>query len=299
MTTAYHKPVLLAEVLEVLDCKKGDVVVDATIGGGGHARGILERIAPEGLLIGIDRDPAAIAAAGENLRDFSEQVRLLHGRHEEISDLLEEAGAPPVNGILLDLGISSRHVDDSARGFSYRQNGPLDMRMDTTQGQTAADVLNKYAEDDLTTVFKKWGEERWAARVAQYVVKRRHDKPFETTDELVETIRAAIPAGARRASKGHPARRVFQALRIEVNGEISGLTDALESAQNSLAPGGRAAIISYHSLEDRAAKRKIAELAADGRARIVTKKAVKPSKRETERNPRARSARLRAWEAVG
>jgi len=294
----YHRPVLVEEVMELLACKSGDTVIDGTLGSGGHAKRILDATAPGGRLIGIDRDPEARSAALGNLKEYRDRLLISDSRHEELAQVMKSFEVPSVDGFLLDLGISSRHVDSAERGFSFRQDGPLDMRMDPSSELTAADVLNDYSEEELSRTFLEWGEERWAKRISQFVVERRGKTPYESTDQLVETVKAAIPAGARRAAGGHPARRVFQALRIEVNEEIVGLADTVRAATDALNTGGRGAIISYHSLEDRVVKWTLRELKQDKKVAILTKRPIRPSEEEVNENSRARSARLRVWEKV-
>lgn len=296
--TTYHRAVLVEEIMELLACKSGDTVIDGTLGSGGHAKRILDATAPGGRLIGIDRDPEARSAALENLKEYGDRLLISDSRHEELTQVMNNFGVPSVDGFLLDLGISSRHVDSAERGFSFRQDGPLDMRMDPSSELTAADVLNDYSEEELSRTFLEWGEERWAKRISQFVVERRGKTPYESTEQLVETVKAAIPARARRAAGGHPARRVFQALRIEVNDEIVGLADTVRAATDALNTGGRGAIISYHSLEDRVVKWTLRELKQDQKVAIITKRPIRPSEEEVEGNSRARSALLRVWEKV-
>lgn len=287
------------EVLDFLACKPGQTVLDGTLGAGGHAQRILELTSPSGKLIGIDRDPEARRFATERLKEYQGRVVTSGRRHEELLEVIKEMDIDAVDGVLLDLGISSRHVDSADRGFSFRQVGPLDMRMDTDSKTTAADILNNYSEEELSRVFLDWGEERWGRRISKFVIERREEAPYENTDQLVDTVKAAIPAKARRAAGGHPARRVFQALRIEVNEEIVGLADTVRAATTALKIGGRGVVISYHSMEDRAVKHTLRALKEAGSVRIITKRPVRPSEDELERNSRARSAKLRAWERVG
>lgn len=306
-----HIPVLLDEVLAYLKPVPGGRYLDATLGGGGHAQAILAQAGPDALLVGIDRDPHARERAARRLADLPGQVRILAGRHEELDRLLSEAGLEGAcfDGILFDLGISSFQVDDPRRGFTYQDpEAPLDMRMDPSQPTTAADVLNRLSVHELARIFKEYGEERWAARIARFVVERRARRPFQTAGDLVETVKAAVPASARRRG-GHPARRVFQALRIVVNRELEELEAALRAAVRHLRPGGRLVVISFHSLEDRIVKRTFQDLAqgcicppdlpacACGRVpqvRLLTRSPITPSEGEEARNPRARSARMRA-----
>ena len=307
-----HSPVLLAEVLQQLRLQPGSIAVDCTLGGAGHARRIADSIAPTGTLVGIDQDDAALIAAADTLR-LGQQTILLKGNFGDLDRLLVEASIPYADAILFDLGVSSPQLDMPERGFSYHHDAPLDMRMDPAGGgPTAADVVNQYSESQLTRVIREYGEERWASRIAEFIVAARGRRPIATTFELVQVIKDAIPASARRAGP-HPARRTFQALRIEVNREIDVLDGAIRTAVRWLAPGGRVAVIAYHSLEDRVIKTVFNELAAGctcppglpvcvcGRVpvlRIVTRKAIVPSADEIESNPRARSAKLRVAEKV-
>jgi 16S rRNA (cytosine1402-N4)-methyltransferase len=307
-----HSPVLLAEVLQQLRLQPGSIAVDCTLGGAGHARRIADSIAPTGTLVGIDQDDAALIAAADTLR-LGQQTILLKGNFGDLDRLLVEASIPYADAILFDLGVSSPQLDMPERGFSYHRDAPLDMRMDPAGGgPTAADVVNQYSESQLTRVIREYGEERWASRIAAFIVAARGRRPIVTTFELVQVIKDAIPASARRGGP-HPARRTFQALRIEVNREIEVLDGAIHAAVRWLAPGGRVAVIAYHSLEDRVIKTVFNELAGGctcppdlpvcvcGRVpaiRIVTRKAIVPSADEIECNPRARSAKLRVAEKV-
>jgi 16S rRNA (cytosine1402-N4)-methyltransferase len=313
LTTEYrHTPVLLAEVTHYLSPHPGSIVVDATLGGGGHAARIAAAIAPDGLLIGIDQDDAALAAAATTLR-LGQQTRLLKGNFGELDRLLSEAKVPYVDGFLFDLGVSSPQLDFAERGFSYQTDAPLDMRMDPSAGGiTAADVVDSYQEADLARVIRDYGEERWASRIAAFIVAARARRPVTTTLELVDVIKAAVPAAARKDGP-HPARRTFQALRIEVNRELEVLGTALDAAVRWLVPGGRIVVISYHSLEDRVVKQTFARLSqgctcppdlpvcvcdAKPVLRVLTRRAVTPSANEVEINPRSRSAKLRAAEKL-
>jgi 16S rRNA (cytosine1402-N4)-methyltransferase len=313
LTTEYrHTPVLLAEVTHHLSPHPGSIVVDATLGGGGHAAKIAAAIAPDGLLIGIDQDDAALAAAATTLR-LGQQTRLLKGNFGDLDRLLSEAKVPYVDGFLFDLGVSSPQLDFAERGFSYQTDAPLDMRMDPNAGGiTAADVVDSYQEADLARVIRDFGEERWASRIAAFIVAARARRPVKTTFQLVDVIKAAVPAAARKDGP-HPARRTFQALRIEVNRELEVLQDALEAAIRWLAPEGRIVVISYHSLEDRVVKQTFARYSqactcppdlpvcvcdAKPVLRVLTRRAVTPSAEEVERNPRSRSAKLRAAEKM-
>jgi len=306
-----HTPVLLAEVTQHLSPQPGSVVVDCTLGGAGHAKRLQDLIAPTGTLVGIDQDDEALSAAAVTLRLGQHppcETILLKGNFGQLDELLTEARIPYADAILMDLGVSSPQIDVASRGFSFKADAPLDMRMDPGhQTTTAAEVIATYDEADLTRVIRDFGEERWASRIAAFIVAARARRPIETTSELVEVIKAAVPASARR-SGGHPAKKTFQALRIEVNDELGVLEQGVRSAVRWLAPGGRIAVISYHSLEDRIVKRVFAEnsqgcdcppdlpVCVCGKVPVlssVTRKAIVPSESEIEMNPRARSAKLR------
>ena len=312
-----HTPVLLAEVTQQLMPHPGSIIVDCTLGGAGHAKRLQDLVAPTGMLVGIDQDDAALIAAAVTLRlgqqELPQGTVLLKGNFSELDNLLSQAGIPYVDGFLFDLGVSSHQLDVPERGFSYREDAPLDMRMDPgRQTQTAAEVIAAYSEADLARIIRDFGEERWASRIAAFIVAARAHRPIETTTQLVEIIKAAIPAAARREG-GHPATRTFQAFRIEVNSELEVLSSALRASIRWLAPHGRVAVISYHSLEDRIVKNVFRELSRDCTCppdipictcntvpvvRIVTRKAILPSVEEVERNPRARSAKLRVAEKL-
>ena len=302
-----HVPVLLDRCVGLLApaATPDGLLVDATLGMGGHAEALLNA-APETRLLGLDRDPEALRRAGERLSPFGERVRLVHAVYDALPDVLD---GERVDGVLFDLGVSSLQLDEAERGFSYAADAPLDMRMDNTTGTTAADVVNTYPVDDLTRILREYGEERFAARVAHAIVAGR---PWTTTAPLAETVRTAIPAATRRHG-GHPAKRTFQALRIEVNGELAALHAALPAAIAALRVGGRLVVLAYHSLEDRAVKRAFAEglqgcvcppelpFCGCGRTpelRQLVRGAEYPSAAEIETNPRAASAKLRAVERI-
>ncbi|NLE96973.1 MAG: 16S rRNA (cytosine(1402)-N(4))-methyltransferase RsmH [Propionibacterium sp.] len=292
----------IVDVLSRSLAREGSVVVDGTLGLGGHARAILEAN-PNARLIGIDRDPDALGVARERLGPLAERATLVHAVYDELPDVLAALGIDAVDAILLDLGLSSLQIDRTERGFAYRVDAPLDMRMDQSEGSSAADVLNTYAAGELSRILKRYGEEKFADRIARAIVR---DRPFTTSGPLVETISAAIPAAAR-FSGGHPAKRTFQALRIEVNRELEALEGVLPAAVDALALGGQIAVLSYHSLEDRLVKRTFAAGASDRAPRdlpvvpehlraeleLVTRGAERPDEQEVESNPRAASARLR------
>lgn len=308
--TFYHKSVLLTEAVEALAPQRGGIFVDGTLGGAGHSLEILRRL-PHGRLIGIDRDGAAIEAASRRLATFPE-FTALRGNFADMAALLDSIGVGNVDGILLDLGVSSFQLDTPARGFSYNEDARLDMRMDERAARSAFDVINNYSEEELARVIKTYGEERWAKRIAKFIVQARAAKPVETTFELNALIKAAIPASARREGP-HPSKRTFQAIRIEVNDELAPLEAAVKSAVERLNTGGRLAVITFHSLEDRIVKQTFREFenpcvcgpkapaCVCGRtpsARLVPRKGVVPSEQELEANPRARSARLRTLEKI-
>ena len=290
MAEGLHEPVLVAEVVELLS--EAHTVIDLTVGSGGHAEALLG--AGVRRVVGVDRDPQALDAARERLAPFGDRFTGVRAKFSEVSRLAAEAEVRAVDGVLYDLGVSSLHLDRPERGFSYRAGGPLDMRMGP-DGPTAADVVNRYKEEDLARVLRTYGEERHARRVARAIVRARERKPFETTDGLAAVVAGAVP---RRRGGPHPARRTFQALRIEVNRELEELEASLPQAAELLAPGGRLVAISYHSLEDRIVKRFLLEEQERGRMNVLTRKPVRPSTREAARNPRARSAKLRAAERV-
>jgi 16S rRNA (cytosine1402-N4)-methyltransferase len=279
-----HRPVLLEESLELLAVKPGGRYVDGTLGLGGHAAEILRRSAPDGRLLGTDLDGETLARARHALEEFGERVTLHQADFRAVPSLL---GGEEVDGILLDLGISSAQLDDPERGLSFQAEGPLDMRLDRTQGTTAGEVVNRMRERELADLIYRYGEEHASRRIARAIVAAR---PLRTTRELAEVVRRAAPRSRRPGL--HPATRTFQALRIHVNRELEGLGDALVALARSLRPGGRMTVIAFHSLEDREAKQAFRALAPEG-FRILTKKPVRPGLAEVQRNPRARSARLR------
>ncbi|NYI07093.1 16S rRNA (cytosine(1402)-N(4))-methyltransferase RsmH [Allostreptomyces psammosilenae] len=308
-----HVPVMLDRCLDLLApalAAPGAVVVDATLGLGGHSEEMLRRF-PEVRLIGIDRDPEALRLAGERLAPYGERARLVHAVYDELPAVLAAAGTPRVQGVLFDLGVSSMQLDEADRGFAYAQDAPLDMRMDPTKGISAAEVLNTYPAAELARVLRTYGEERFARRIADSVVREREKEPFTTSARLVELVRAAIPAATRRQG-GNPAKRTFQALRIEVNAELAVLERAVPAAVEALAVGGRIVVMSYQSLEDRLVKRVLAAGAATTappglpvvpeehlpRLRLLTRGAEQASEEEIAANRRAAPVRLRAAERV-
>ena len=313
MTSQRHVPVLVARTLELLAPALGEpgaVVLDATVGLGGHSAALLEQFG-DLRLIGLDRDPEALALAAERLAPFADRTTLVHAVYDELAMVLASAEVERVQGVLFDLGVSSLQLDDAGRGFAYAQDAPLDMRMDQTQGITAAEVVNTYEPAQLARVLKEYGDERFARRIADAVARERDREPFAGTARLAELVRSSIPAATRRTG-GHPAKRTFQALRIEVNAELRALEGALPAAVDALAVGGRIVVLSYQSLEDRLVKRALAAGAA-GTAphglpvvlpehepvlRLLTRGAEVPDAGEVSENPRAASARLRAAERL-
>lgn len=307
-----HRPVLPAEVLSFLAPCPGGVYLDGTIGGGGHAALVLEACAPGGVLIGFDRDESALAAARERLAPFGERVRLFHGNFAEVALLLPELESRGIDGFLLDLGVSSYQLDTGDRGFSFQQDAPLDMRMDAGSGETAADLVNELSEEELTRIIREYGEERWAKRIATFIVKARDEARIETTFRLVDVIKGAVPRGAWE-ERLHPATRTFQALRIAVNDELGSLELGLTAALRLLNRGGRGVVISFHSLEDRIVKNTFRSHAqgctcpkgfprcvcgGTPQVRVLTGKPVMAGGEELALNPRARSAKLRAVEKL-
>jgi 16S rRNA (cytosine1402-N4)-methyltransferase len=313
LTAARHLPVMADRCIELLRPRPGGTYVDATLGLGGHAERLLQESAPEGRVIGLDRDPAALALARERLAAHGpERLVTVAASFADLAEVAAELGLDAVDGVLYDLGVSSLQLDEAERGFSYRVDAPLDMRMDPSRGVTAAEVLASYPRAELTRVFREYGEERFAPRIARFVDESRRRAPIRTTGELVDVVKAAIPAAARRRGP-HPARRVFQALRIEVNGELTALRESLPQAIDLLAPGGRVVVLAYHSLEDRIVKRTFVAAATgregapsplappvppSPRLAVLTRRPETPSAEEVAANPRAESAKLRAAEKL-
>ncbi len=306
-----HKPVLLRETMGLLNLKPGMTVVDGTLGGGGHAAEILKRIMPGGRLIGIDRDTFALGQAKEALKEYT-NVEYVHGNFKDIKSILSMLEIKGIDGAMLDLGVSSFQLDQCNRGFSYKQDSRLDMRMNNEDKTCAADIVASYAQRDLERIFRDYGEERWAARIAEFIVRERSQRPITTTTQLVDVIKKAVPSGARKDGP-HPGRRVFQALRIEVNGELDAVKEALADFIDVMNEGARLAVITFHSLEDRIVKQEFKRLEHPcecpssfpicicgkvSQGKVVTGKPVGPSKEETEENSRARSAKLRAFEKI-
>lgn len=313
MTGAYaHRPVLLEECIEALHIKPDGVYIDGTLGRGGHSEQIARRLSDRGRLICIDRDSQALEEAGVRLAPWKDRITFLHGNFGDLDALLEQAGVPGADGMLFDLGVSSPQLDDPDRGFSYMHDAPLDMRMDREDSLTAWTVVNQWPREELRRVLSQYGEERYAGPIAAAIERAREKAPIETTLELVEVIRSAMPASALR-EKQHPAKRSFQAIRIAVNDELNSVSRVMEAAIPRLNPGGRLAVITFHSLEDRIVKNAMTE-AAKGctcppnfpvcvcgkkpKVKILTRKPVVSGEEELERNPRARSAKLRICEKV-
>lgn len=307
-----HRSVLLDECIEGLNIDPAGIYVDGTAGGGGHSFEIVKRLTAGGRLIAIDRDDAALAAASKRLADYSDRVTFVKSNFSSVKEVLESLGIEKINGILMDLGVSSYQLDTPERGFSHNNDAPLDMRMDTSAPLDAYMVVNNYTRDQLKKIIYDYGEDRFAPRIANAIVNARELKPIETTGELVKIIKSAIPAAAREGGH-HPAKRTFQAIRIEVNGELDAIEPAIDSAVQMLAEGGRICIITFHSLEDRIVKQTYAKH-AEGctcpknfpvcvcgktpEVKVVTRKPIVPSERELEENPRSRSSKLRIAEKL-
>lgn len=307
-----HRPVLLDECIEALNIRPEGVYLDGTLGRAGHSREIARRLSGSGRLICVDRDQAALDAAQERLGEWMDRVTLVHSNFDRVSEILDELGISGVDGMLFDLGVSSPQLDDGSRGFSYMADAPLDMRMDRSEGLTAADVVNTWSQEELRRILFQYGEERYAPLIAAAIVRRREERPIETTLELVDIIKEAMPARALK-EKQHPAKRSFQAIRIAVNDELSSVDRMIQGAVPRLNKGGRLAVITFHSLENRIVKTGFGAFAKGcicppdfpvcvcGRTpdiKLVNKKPILPSQQEIEENPRARSAKLRVAEKL-
>lgn len=305
-----HKSVLLYETVDSLNIKPDGIYVDGTLGGGGHAYEVCSRLGKHGRLIGIDQDADAIAAATKRLEPFADKVTVVRSNYENIASVLHDLGIEKVDGIYLDLGVSSYQLDTASRGFTYREDAPLDMRMDQRNTQTAADIVNTYSETELYHIIRDYGEDRFAKNIAKHIVQRRQEKPYETTGELIETIKAAIPAKIR-ATGGHPAKRTFQAIRIELNHELDVLNRSIDTMIDLLNPGGRLSIITFHSLEDRIVKKRFRDnenpcicppefpvcmCGRKSKGTVITRKPIVPGKEELEYNKRSKSSKLRVFE---
>lgn len=308
-----HRPVLLEECIEALQVKPDGIYVDGTLGRGGHSEQIAKRLTQGGRLICIDRDSQALEEGGVRLAPYADRITFLHGNFGDLAQLLDEACIPSVHGMLFDLGVSSPQLDDPERGFSYMQDAPLDMRMNKDDALTAGIVVNEWPREEIRRILYQYGEERYAPLIAAAIERRREEHPIETTGQLVDVIRSAMPAAALR-EKQHPAKRTFQGIRIAVNDELAAISHMMQAAIPRLASGGRLAVISFHSLEDRIVKSELAA-AAKGcdcppnfpvcvcgktpQVKLISRKPILPGKQELEENPRARSAKLRVAEKVG
>ncbi len=291
-----HRPVLVHEVLEFLSPASGATIVDCTLGMGGHSLAMLPRLMPLGGVIAIERDAQALELAKARLVEFAPHVECVHGNFRDLPTIVQRLGRDTVNGLIADLGMSSLHVEHPHRGFSFLQEGPLDMRMDSQESVTAASLIQRLSQRELTQLLWTYGEERWASRIARRIVETRRTHPLETTTQLARLVERAVP---RRGTRGiHPATRTFQALRIAVNDELGALKHLLDVLPEVLAPGGRAVIISFHSLEDRLVKQAFRQGAQADIFRLLTKKPIRPSQTEIAANPRSRSAKLRAVERL-
>lgn len=305
-----HKSVLLYETVDSLNIKPDGIYVDGTLGGGGHAYEVASRLGENGRLIGIDQDADAIRAATERLEPFKEKITIVRSNYRNIREVLEGLGIQKVDGIYLDLGVSSYQLDTAERGFTYREDAPLDMRMDQRNDKTAADIVNDYTEMELFRVIRDYGEDKFAKNIAKHIVKAREKGRIETTDQLVEIIKAAIPA-KMRAEGGHPAKRTFQAIRIELNKELEVLTESIDTMIDLLNPGGRLSIITFHSLEDRIVKTRfrtnenpcvcppnlpVCVCGKKSKGKVVTRKPIIPDEKEIEENKRSKSSKLRVFE---
>ena len=307
-----HKSVLLEETIESLNIKPDGIYVDGTLGGGGHALEVCKRLGEHGKMIGIDQDADAIAAATERLIGYKDKVIIVRSNYENIRTVLQDLGIRKVDGIYLDLGVSSYQLDTADRGFTYREDAPLDMRMDQRKEETAADIVNTYSEFDLYRIIRDYGEDKFAKNIAKHIVKAREEHPIETTGQLIEIIKAAIPMKVR-AVGGHPAKKTFQAIRIELNHELEVLNNSIDTMIELLNPGGRLSIITFHSLEDRIVKTRfrnnenpctcppdfpVCVCGKESRGRVVTRKPIVPSGEEMEENKRSKSSKLRVFERI-
>lgn len=305
-----HKSVLLEESIESLCIRPDGIYVDGTLGGGGHSYEICKRLSQKGRLIGIDQDEAAIKAAAGRLGEFKDRVTIVRSNYCNMRRVLGELGITSVDGVILDLGVSSYQLDEASRGFTYREDVPLDMRMDQRQTMTARDIVNEYSETELYRIIRDYGEDKFAKNIARHIVNARKEKALETTGELIHVIKAAIPAKVR-ATGGHPAKKTFQAIRIELNRELEVLENSLEDMIDLLDDGGRISVITFHSLEDRIVKNKFRQCESPctcpkdfpvcvcgkkSKGRVITRKPIIPSQRELEENSRAKSSKLRVFE---
>lgn len=293
--TPLHRPVMVEEVLNYLNLQSGQIILDCTVGGGGHASGILDKIKPDGFLIGIDKDMEILQTAKQALSKTTGKFKLYHADYSDIDEVLRQAEVDKVNGVLLDLGVSSLQFDQADRGFSFAKEAPLDMRMDRSRGITAQNLIRRLSETELAELLWKYGEERWSRRIARAILKEKKGVGITSTRQLAAIVERVVPRGK---SKIHPATRVFQALRIAVNKELDNLEIFLDKIYNYMAVGARIVIISFHSLEDRIVKSKFIEMAKKNIFRILTKKPITPHESEIGENIRSRSAKLRAAERI-
>lgn len=305
MANSFHIPVLTKEILNYLNLKKGGVYIDCTVGGGGHSKAILEKIYPHGLLIGIDQDIEAINAAKEELKTYLDKVTLIKGNFKNLEKILPDIKIKTVSGIIFDLGVSFHQLKEKERGFSFKEDSHLDMRMDLNQEFNAYILINSYSENDLVEIFEKYGEERFSKRIARLITIERKKERINTTKQLADLVIRSLPRTKKRHTwRIHPATRVFQAIRIEVNQELKALEKGLSQAIRVLEDKGRICVISYHSLEDRIVKHQFKEIEREGKdkgnygLKIITKKPISPSSEEVEGNPKARSAKLRVAEKI-
>lgn len=305
-----HKSVLLDETIDMLNIKPGGIYIDGTLGGGGHSLEVCKRLGPNGRLIGIDQDEAAIKAGGERLKEFKDIVTIVRSNYSDMKQIVKDLKIDTVDGIILDLGVSSHQLDTVERGFTYKENAPLDMRMDTRMDKTAKDIVNGYSEFDLYRIIRDYGEDKFAKNIAKHIVRIREEKVIETTDELTEAIKAAIPMKLR-VGTGHPAKKTFQAIRIELNQELEVLKQTLDDMIGLLGDGGRLCIITFHSLEDRIVKTAfrnhenpctcppgfpVCVCGNKSKGRVISRKPILPSEEELTENKRAKSAKLRVFE---
>jgi len=306
-----HVSVLWEETVEGLNIKPDGIYIDGTLGGGGHSELVLKKLTT-GTLIGIDQDTDALAAASERLKEYGDRFKPVHSNFSNVLNVLKELGIDKVDGMMMDLGVSSYQLDEADRGFSYMQDGELDMRMDRSRPFSAKDVVNTYSAEEITKIIRDYGEDRWAKRIAEFIVEARNEKEITRTTELVDIIKAAVPKGARKDGP-HPAKRTFQAIRIEVNNELGIISETINDIATALNPGGRISIITFHSLEDRIVKNAYRDLAQgcicppelpmcmcdnEPVLKVITRKPKLPSDKEIEENPRARSAKLRVAEKI-
>lgn len=308
----HHVSVFLNEAIDLLAIKSDGIYVDCTLGGAGHSKKIAERLSKDGILIGIDQDTDALCAAKERLEDYECKIHLIHSNFENLDSILKDLNIDKIDGILFDLGVSSHQIDTESRGFSYVKDAPLDMRMNKENPFSAMDVVNNYSKEELTSIFYEYGEEKWSVRIADIILEKRLEKPILTTGELVDIVHRAIPKKLRPKDGGHPAKRIFQAIRIEVNKELEILNNTFNTALKHLNIGGKMVVITFHSLEDRITKQFMKEkekgcicpkelpiCTCNHKKEIkILSKGIKPSTKEVEENPRSKSAKIRAFEKI-